>query len=69
MHQYKGILRSTKEVIAEGHSISEIEKAVIHFRREQKREIHTNGNVPIEIYHVKRDQVSGRHKDELIKVV
>ncbi len=69
MHQYKGILKSTKEVVAKGHSIDEIEKSILHYRRQQKKNLHTYGNVPIEIYHSKIDHISGKYKDELIKVM
>lgn len=69
MYQYKGKLKSTKEVIAEGHSIEEIEKLILHFKRGQKKKKHTDGNVPIEIYHVQINHVTGKYKDKLIKVV
>ena len=41
MYQYKAILKSTREVVAEGHSLEDLEKQIKHFKREQKRNIHT----------------------------
>ncbi len=69
MYQYKAVLKSTKETIANGHSIDDIEKQIIHFKREQKHGLHTNMNDKIEIFHVKRDQLHGDGKDVLIKTV
>ncbi len=69
MYQYKGVLKSTREIVAEGHTIEDIEKDVIKFRRGQKREEHTEGNVGIEIIHVKRDQKTGHGKEVLIKII
>ncbi|MBN3534680.1 MAG6790 family protein [Mycoplasma procyoni] len=71
MYQYKAILKSTKEVIAQNHTLEDLEKDIKHFIREQKRGIHTNSNVPIEIYHVQRDKTSGveNSKEKLVKVL
>ncbi len=69
MYQYKAVLKHNKEVIAEGHNLEDIEKGIKHFKREQKKGIHTNMNNAIEIIHVKRDQLHGDGKDEIIKVV
>ncbi len=69
MYQYKATLKSNKEVIAQGHSIEDIEKQILHFKREQKHGLHTNMNNQIEIFHVKRDQLHGDGKDVLIKTV
>ena len=65
MYQYKAILKSTKEVIAENHSKEQIMHDIKHFKREQAKNIHTHGNDQIEIYHTFRDG----SKDKLIKVV
>ena len=65
MYQYKAILKSTKEVVAEGHTVQDVENQIVHFKRGQKRDEHTDMNVPIEIFHVFRHG----EKDELIKVV
>ncbi len=69
MYQYKAVLKSTQEVIAEGHTLSDVEKDIVKFRRGQKYNEHTDSNVAIEIFHVKRDQKTGHGKNELIKVV
>lgn len=71
MYQYKAILRSTGEVIHEGHTIQEVEHAVVHFRREQRKGLHTHGNDKIDIYHAIRNKLFGWRKSrkELIKTV
>ena len=69
MYQYKAVLKRSKEIIAEGHSIEDIEKQIVHFKREQKHGFHTNMNNEIEIFHVRRDQLHGDKKNDLIKVV
>lgn len=71
MFQYKAILKSTKEVIAEGHSVDDVEKQVITYRRGQKRGEHTRSNENIEIIHVHRNKKEGTQhvKEELIKII
>ncbi|CAM9096784.1 MAG6790 family protein [Mycoplasma marinum] len=69
MYQYKAVLKSTKEIIAQGHTLEDIEKEVVGFRRGHKHGIHTDSNVQIEIFHILRDQKEGNGKDRLIKVV
>ena len=69
MYQYKAILKSNKEVIAEGHNVEDIEHKVKHFKREQKKGLHTKGNDVIEIIHNKIDHISGKKKEQLIKVL
>ncbi|MCK5806870.1 MAG: hypothetical protein KAG91_00570 [Mycoplasmataceae bacterium] len=69
MYQYKAILKSSREVIAEGHNIEEIENKVKHFKREQKKGLHTKANDVIEVIHNKINHVSGKKKEELIKVL
>ncbi|MCP4337233.1 MAG: hypothetical protein GY679_05305 [Mycoplasma sp.] len=69
MYQYKAVLKSSKEVVAEGHTLNDIEKEIVRFKRGQKRSEHTNANVGIEIFHVKRDQKTGIGKEDLIKVI
>ena len=69
MYQYKAVLKSTKEVIAEGHSVDEIEKSVLHFRRQQKRNEHTEMNVPVEVIHVKKNVEKNSYKEELVKII
>lgn len=71
MFQYKAILKSTKEVIAQGHSIDDIEHQILSYRRRQKKGEHTRSNENIEIFHVQRNQKEGskKIKEELIKIV
>lgn len=65
MYQYKAILKSTKEVIAQNHTIDKLENDIKHFKREQKKGVHTRANDSIEIFHVHRDD----GKEELIKII
>ena len=65
MYQYKGLLKSSREIVAEGHTVEDIEHEVLHFRREQKKAIHTKGNEPVEVVHVFRDG----EKEKLIKII
>lgn len=69
MYQYKAMLKNDKKVIAQGHSVEDIEKQIIHFKREQKKGLHTHMNDQIEIFHIKRDQLHGEGKEVLVKVV
>lgn len=71
MYQYKAILRSTGEVIHEGHTIKEIEHAIVHFKREQRKGLHTHANDRIDIYHAIRNKLLGTNKSkkELIKTI
>lgn len=65
MYQYKAVLKSTKEVIAENHTIEKIEADIKHFQRETKHGIHTKGGDTIQIFHVFRDG----SKEELLKEI
>ena len=65
MYQYKAILQSSKEVIAENHTIEKIENDIVHYKRQQKKGIHTHANDNISIYHVFRDGT----KEKLIKTI
>ena len=69
MYQYKAVLKSTQEVIAEGHSVDDIEKSVLAFRRQQKKNEHTEMNVPVEIIHVKKNIEQNKNKEELVKII
>ena len=69
MFQYKAVLRSSKKVISEGHDVEDVLHGVKNFRRGQKYGIHTDSNVPVDIFHVKRDKVSGKHADILLKTI
>lgn len=71
MYQYRAILKSNQEIIAEGHTIEEVEHQVCAFRRQAKKGIHTRDNENVEIYKVLRNQKEGEHhsKEELIKII
>ncbi|CAC13348.1 unknown; predicted coding region [Mycoplasmopsis pulmonis] len=71
MYQYKAILKSTREVVAEGHTIEDVEKSVKTYRRGQKRNQHTSAHVGVEIIHVLRDKKEGadHSKEKLIKII
>ena len=64
MYQYKAKLKKNQQIIAEGHTLEDIEKQIVHFKREQKRGLHTNMNNQIEIIHVQRDQMHGEGKEK-----
>ena len=65
MYQYKAVLKSSKEVVAQNHTIEQLMHDIKHFKREQKHGVHTQGNELIEIFHVHRDT----GKEEFVKVV
>ena len=65
MYQYKAILKSTKETVAEGHTVQDVENQIVHFKRQQKRGEHTDMNVPVEIFHIYRNG----EKEELVKII
>lgn len=71
MYQYKAILNTTKEVIAEAHSVDDLEKDIIRFKRAQKRDEHTRSNDKINVYHVTRKTAEGKNqvKETLIKTI
>ena len=69
MFQYKAVLQKGKKIIAEGHSIEDLEKQIVHFKRQQKYNEHTNMNNKIKIYHCFRDEGKGKRKEKLIKVI
>ena len=70
MYREKGRLKSNRELIAEGHSISEILRCIKTFQRGRKRGEHTH-NDPIEILHIKRNKLFGWKgaKEVLLKTV
>lgn len=70
MYQYKAVLESSKETIAEGHTLDEIMHHIVHYKRQQKKGAHTHSNDKIAIYHVQRDHVHGKRSHEkLVKIV
>ena len=69
MYQYIARLKASKELIAEGHTVEDIEHQIVRFKRGIKRGEHTRDNEQIEIVHVHRDQVGGNPTEKLVKVV
>ncbi|OYD26550.1 hypothetical protein EI74_0755 [Mycoplasma testudineum] len=71
MYQYKAILKTTGEKIAEGHSVQEVEQEVKSYRRGQKHGEHTRGDDLVEIIHVERSKKEGTlaSKEKLVKTV
>ncbi|AAT28074.1 MAG6790 family protein [[Mycoplasma] mobile] len=71
MYQYKAVLKSTQEIIAEGHTVEDIEHQIVAFRRAAKKGDHTRSNEQVQIIHVKRAQKEGANlaKEEVVKIV
>lgn len=71
MYRFKAKLVSTQEVVAQANSLEEIEGLILGFRRKQKYDEHTRANEKIQIIHVERDSLKGKHKskEEILKVV
>ncbi|MEE3928040.1 hypothetical protein V2E24_00410 [Mycoplasmopsis ciconiae] len=71
MYKYKARLISNSEIIAQANNLPDLEGMIKGFRRGQKHGIHTRANEKIEIIHVERNNLEGKHfsKEELIKVV
>lgn len=71
MFQYKALLKGSKELIAEGHTVENVENQVLHYRRQQKKGEHTNMNNPVEIIHVQRTHLNDhrQEKEVLIKII
>lgn len=71
MYKYKAKLISSQEIIAEGNDLKDIEAQVLSFRRKQKYGHHTSGNERVEIIHIERDSLKGKHKSKevIVKVI
>ena len=66
MYQYKAILNSSKEVIKKDHTIEDIEKFIVGWRRKNA----DKSSEKIEIIHVFRsNKLTWKSKEELVKVV
>ena len=66
MYQYKAVLISNKQIITEGHTLEEIEKFIVGWKRKNN----DKSNEKIEIIHVFRsNKQSWESKEELIKIV
>ncbi|WP_280125012.1 MAG6790 family protein [Mycoplasmopsis bovis] len=72
MYKYKAKLIVNQEIIATANSLEDIEAAVLlGYRRKQKVGDHTSGNEKVEIIHVERDSLKGKHKSKevVLKVI
>ncbi len=71
MYKYKAKLIVNQEIIATANSLEDIEAAVLGCRRKQKVGDHTSGNEKVEIIHVERDSLKGKHKSKevVLKVI
>lgn len=71
MYKYKAKLIVNQEIIATANSLEDIEAAVLGYRRKQKVGAHTSGNEKVEIIHVERDSLKGKHKSKevVLKVI
>ncbi|WP_027120813.1 MAG6790 family protein [Mycoplasmopsis lipofaciens] len=71
MYKYKAKLISSQEVVAEANTLEDLEGLVLGFRRKQKYGEHTEANELIQIIHVKRDSLKGKHKskEEILKTI
>ncbi|MGL6125155.1 MAG: MAG6790 family protein [Metamycoplasmataceae bacterium] len=66
MYQYKAVLTSSKEVLTKDHTIEDIEKFIVGWRRRNASKANEN----IEIIHVFRNnKLSWKSKEELVKIV
>lgn len=69
MYQYKARLQSNHKLIAEGHTVEEIEAAIVTYRRGQKHGEHTRGNEPVEVIDVRRNKLTGQKDEKVLKVI
>ncbi len=66
MYQYKAVLTSNKEILTKDHTIEDIEKFVVGWRRKNP----SKSNENIEIIHVFRsNKLTWRSKEELVKII
>ncbi len=66
MYQYKAVLVSDKEILVKDHTIEDIEKFIVGWRRRNS----DKSNDKIEIIHIFRtNKLSWKVKEELIKIV
>ncbi|VEU75503.1 Uncharacterised protein [Mycoplasmopsis maculosa] len=66
MYKYKAKLISTQEVVAQANTLEDLDGMILGYRRKQKVGEHTNGNEKIQIIHVERDSLKGKHKSKEI---
>lgn len=71
MYKYRAKLISTQEIIAEANTLEDLDGLILGYRRKQKLGEHTNGNEKIEVIHVEKDSLRGKHKSKevVLKVV
>ncbi|WP_127942810.1 MULTISPECIES: MAG6790 family protein [unclassified Mycoplasma] len=69
MYQYRARLKSSQEIIAESHTLENIEHQITAFRRAQLQGKHTKMNEPVEVIHIFRNKKQGTGKEVLVKIV
>ena len=66
MYQYRAVLKSSGVLVTEAHNLEEIEKHIVHYRRNEGK----GHKDSILIYHRKiLDHSQGNFKEELIKTI
>ncbi|WP_025755230.1 MAG6790 family protein [Mycoplasmopsis cricetuli] len=71
MYKYKARLVSNGEIVAQANNLDDLSGLIKGYRRGQKHGMHTKANENIEIIHVERDGLHGKHfsKEVIIKIV
>ncbi|WP_027334769.1 MAG6790 family protein [Mycoplasmopsis felifaucium] len=71
MYKYKAKLISTQDIIAEANTLDDLDGLILGYRRKQKLGEHTSGNEKIEVIHVERNSLGGKHKSKevVLKIV
>ncbi|MGV2392458.1 UNVERIFIED_CONTAM: hypothetical protein O8I53_05470 [Campylobacter lari] len=64
MYKYKARLISSQEVIAQANHLDDLDGMILSYRRKQKAGEHTSGNERIQVIHVERDSLKGKHKSK-----
>ncbi|QJG67258.1 MAG6790 family protein [Mycoplasma phocoenae] len=64
MYKYKAKLLVNQNVIASANTLEQLKHQILSFRRKQKYNEHTFKNEKIQIIHVERDHVKGKHKSK-----
>ncbi|WP_406613966.1 MAG6790 family protein [Mycoplasma corogypsi] len=68
MYKYYAKLLSSGEVVAQAHTLEDLEGKIKSFRRGQKHGEHTQGNEKIEIIHVEQNHLEGKKASKEVKV-
>ncbi|UUD36532.1 hypothetical protein NPA08_01720 [Mycoplasmopsis citelli] len=71
MYKYKAKLVSNGEVVAQANTLDDLNGLIKNYRRGQKHGLHTKANENIEIIHIERDNLHGKHqsKEVVLKIV